>query len=64
LAFGSYWDVAPSNPVLGIYAAVTRSTFDGLNPNGWIPQQKISVEESLRAYTYPNGTRFCSLLDF
>ncbi len=51
LAFGTDWNVAPLNPLLGIYAAVTRRTLDGKNPNGWIPEQKISVEEAVRAYT-------------
>jgi predicted amidohydrolase YtcJ len=51
LAFGSDWFVAPPTPMEGIYAAVTRRTIDGKNPEGWVPQQKISVEESLRAYT-------------
>jgi predicted amidohydrolase YtcJ len=35
----------------GIYAAVTRRTTDGKNPQGWYPEQKISLEEALRAYT-------------
>jgi predicted amidohydrolase YtcJ len=51
LAFGSDWPVAPMDPLLGIYAAVTRRTLDGKNPDGWVPEQKISVEEALRAYT-------------
>ena len=51
LAFGSDWTVAPIDPLLGIYAAVTRRTLDGKHPEGWIPDQKISVEEALRAYT-------------
>jgi hypothetical protein len=51
LAFGTDWYVAPLNPMLGIYAAVTRRTLDDKNPGGWIPQQKISVEEAVRAYT-------------
>ncbi len=51
LAFGSDWTVAPLDPMTGIYAAVTRRTLDGKNPNGWMPEQKISVEESVRAYT-------------
>lgn len=51
LAFGSDWTVAPIDPLLGIYAAVTRRTLDGKNPGGWVPEQKISVEEALRAYT-------------
>jgi predicted amidohydrolase YtcJ len=54
LAFGSDWSVAPLDPVLGIYAAVTRRTLDGKNPGGWIPEQKITVEEALRAYTAGN----------
>lgn len=51
LAFGSDWTVAPLNPILGIKAAVTRQTLDGQHPNGWIPEQKISVDEAVRAYT-------------
>lgn len=51
LAFGSDWFVAPATPIEGIYAAVTRRTLDDKNPNGWIPEQKITVEEALRAYT-------------
>src|SRR2546425_11410399 len=51
LAFGTDWTVAPLNPLLSIYAAVTRRTLDGKNPNGWIPEQKISVEEAVCAYT-------------
>jgi len=51
LAFGSDWTVAPLNPMTGLKAAVTRQTLDGKNPNGWIPEQKITLEEALRAYT-------------
>jgi hypothetical protein len=51
LAFGSDWTVAPLDPLLGIYAAVTRRTTDGANPEGWVPEQKITVEEALAAYT-------------
>ena len=51
LAFGTDWTVAPLNPLLTIYAAVTRRTIDGKNANGWVPEQKISVEETVRAYT-------------
>jgi predicted amidohydrolase YtcJ len=52
LAFGSDSPVAPLNPLLGVYAAVTRRTLDDKNPNGWIPEQKISVEETVRAFTW------------
>jgi predicted amidohydrolase YtcJ len=51
LAFGSDWTVAPLDPVAGIYAAVTRATSDGKNPGGWIPEEKISVEQAVRGYT-------------
>ncbi|MEN8117153.1 MAG: amidohydrolase [Bacteroidota bacterium] len=51
VAFGSDWYVAPPVPLYGIYAAVTLSTLDDKNPGGWIPEQKISVEEALVAYT-------------
>ncbi len=51
LAFGTDWTVAPLNPMISIYAAVTRRTLDDKNPDGWIPEQKISVEEAVHAYT-------------
>ncbi|CAN5822597.1 amidohydrolase [soil metagenome] len=51
LAFGSDWFVAPPTPLEGIYAAATRRTLDDRNPSGWVPEQKILVEEALRAYT-------------
>jgi len=51
LAFGTDWTVAPLDPMLTIYAAVTRRTLDGKNPNGWVPEQRISVEEAVQAYT-------------
>jgi predicted amidohydrolase YtcJ len=55
LGFGSDWTVAPIDPLLGIYAAVTRRTLDGKNPEGWFPAQKITVDEALRAYTVENA---------
>jgi hypothetical protein len=51
VCFGSDWFVAPADPLAGIYAAVTRRTLDGAHPDGWVPAQKISVEQALRAYT-------------
>jgi len=51
VAFGSDWTVAPGIPLEGIYAAVTRRTLDGKNPDGWVPEQKITVEQALTAYT-------------
>jgi predicted amidohydrolase YtcJ len=55
LAFGSDWTVAPLDPLLGVYAAVTRRTLDGKHPDGWVPEQKISLAEALRAYTWGNA---------
>jgi predicted amidohydrolase YtcJ len=52
LAFGSDWPVAPLNVLEGIDAAVNRRTLDGKHLEGWFPQQKITVEEALRAYTW------------
>ena len=51
LAFGTDWPVAPLNPMLGLYAAVTRATLDGKNPDGWIPEEKIALPEAVEAYT-------------
>lgn len=51
MCFGTDWYVAPLNPLLGIYAAVTRRTLDDKNPEGWIPEQKISVEDAIKCYT-------------
>ncbi|MFN7946353.1 MAG: amidohydrolase [Blastocatellia bacterium] len=51
LAFGSDWFVAPMEPLMGIYAAATRRTLDGKHPQGWVPEEKITVAEAIRAYT-------------
>jgi predicted amidohydrolase YtcJ len=51
LAFGTDWNVAPLNPMLGIYAAITRATLDGKNPQGWVPEQKVTAAEAVEAYT-------------
>jgi predicted amidohydrolase YtcJ len=61
LAFGSDWTVAPLNPFEGIKAAVTRQTLDGKHPQGWVPEQKISVDEAVRAYTY--GSAYAEFAD-
>lgn len=55
VAFGSDWTVAPLDPLVGLYSAVTRRTLDNKNPEGWIPEQKITLEEALRSYTYENA---------
>jgi predicted amidohydrolase YtcJ len=51
LALGTDWNVAPLNPMLTLYAATTRATLDGKNPNGWFPEQKLTVKEAIEAYT-------------
>jgi predicted amidohydrolase YtcJ len=51
LAFGTDWPVAPLDPILGVYAAVTRATLDGKNSGGWIPEEKITLPEAIEAYT-------------
>ena len=55
LAFGSDSPVAPLNPLWGVYAAVTRRTLDDKNPTGWVPEQKISVDETIRAFTWASA---------
>ena len=61
LAFGSDWFVAPIDPLVGIYAATTRRTLDGKNPDGWIPEQKITVKQAVHAYTV--GSAFAESQD-
>lgn len=51
LAFGSDWPVAPLDVLAGIDAAVNRRTLDGKHPDGWFPEQRISVAEAVEAYT-------------
>jgi len=48
---GRVRNVAPLNPLEGIKAAVTRQTLDGKHPNGWNPEQKLTVDEAVRAFT-------------
>jgi hypothetical protein len=55
LTFGSDWEVTPLNPLEGIYAAVTRRTLDGSNPNGWFQEQRIRVEDAIMCYTKNNA---------
>nr|MDP2577939.1 amidohydrolase family protein [Candidatus Palauibacterales bacterium] len=60
LAFGSDWPGTnaswyPAKPLLGIYAAVTRQTLDGEPPGGWFPDERISVEDAIYAYTMGNA---------
>ncbi|HKU75916.1 MAG TPA: amidohydrolase [Pyrinomonadaceae bacterium] len=57
LSFGTDWPGTsaseyPINPMLGLYAAVTRQTITGQPAAGWFPSERISIEEAIRAYTY------------
>jgi predicted amidohydrolase YtcJ len=55
VTFGSDWPVAPLDPLTGLYGAITRRTIDGANPNGWLPDQKVSAEKALICYTRNNA---------
>jgi predicted amidohydrolase YtcJ len=61
LALGTDWTVAPLNPMLTLYAATMRATLDGKHPEGWVPEQKISIVEAVRAYT--SGSAFAEFQD-
>ncbi len=61
LAFGSDWTVAPMDVREGLYAALTRRTFDGANPGGWVPEEKIDLEEALTAYTW--GSAYAGFME-
>lgn len=57
LTFGTDWPGTsaaeyPIDPMLGIYAAVTRRTIEGEPQGGWFPEERIGIEDALRAYTY------------
>lgn len=57
LSFGSDWPGTsaseyPINPMLGLYAAVSRQTLTGQPEAGWFPDEKISIEDAIKAYTY------------
>ncbi len=51
VAFGTDWFVEPIDPRLTLYAAVTREFTEGGPEGGWFPEQKISLEEAITAYT-------------
>ncbi len=61
LAFGSDFPVEVANPFWGIYAAVTRQDEQGDPPGGWHPDQRLTMEETLRAFT--RGSAFASFDD-
>jgi predicted amidohydrolase YtcJ len=51
LSFGSDWPVSSHVPLDGVRVAVTRTTLDGRPPGGWLPQERLTVEQALTAYT-------------
>ncbi|MDP7295761.1 MAG: amidohydrolase family protein, partial [Vicinamibacterales bacterium] len=51
LALGTDWDAGPLDPMLTLHAAVTRATLDGWHPDGWMPAQKLTLEDAVEAYT-------------
>jgi predicted amidohydrolase YtcJ len=60
LSFGSDWPGTnaawyTSNPIIGMYAATTRQTLEGKPPEGWFPEERVSLETALRAYTTVNA---------
>ena len=55
VTFGSDWPVAPLDPLTGLFGAITRQTIDGANPKGWLPDQKVPVEQALICYTKNNA---------
>lgn len=61
LALGTDWTVAPLNPLLTLSAAVTRQTLDGKHPGGWFPEQRLALDEAVRAYTV--GSAFAEFSD-
>lgn len=55
VTFGSDFPVGPLDPLAGVFAAVARETIDGANPNGWLPEQKVTMAQTLGAYTRANA---------
>jgi len=52
IAFGTDWPVEPLDPMRGLYSAVTRKNIEGGYPDGgWFPEQRLTMDESLRLYT-------------
>jgi predicted amidohydrolase YtcJ len=51
IAFGTDWFVEPLNPMLGLYAAVTRQFPDGTPAGGWFPEERLTLEQAVEYYT-------------
>jgi predicted amidohydrolase YtcJ len=61
LAFGTDYDVEPINPLRGLYACVTREAIDGGPPSGWMPQEKLPLDDCIRAYT--SGSAYAEFME-
>jgi predicted amidohydrolase YtcJ len=61
LAFGTDYPVEPLNPMEGLYAAVTRKDRLGETGEGWFPEQKLTMEEAIKYYTY--GSAFAQFME-
>jgi predicted amidohydrolase YtcJ len=61
LAFGTDYQVEPLNPMEGLYAAVTRKERLGEPGDGWFPEQKLTMEEAIKYYTY--GSAYAQFMD-
>jgi predicted amidohydrolase YtcJ len=51
VCMGSDWPVAPIDPLTGLEAAVNRETLDGKNPDGWHPEQRVTLAQAMHSYT-------------
>lgn len=60
MAFGTDWPVAPLDPMRTVFGALTRIVPE-VHPEGWIPEQRIGVEEALVAYT--SGSAYAEFSD-
>ncbi len=50
-SMGSDSPVETFNPMKGIYEAVTRKDLEGKPEGGWLPEQALTVEKAIYAYT-------------
>jgi predicted amidohydrolase YtcJ len=61
LAFGTDYPVEPLNPMEGLYAAVTRKDRHGEEGGGWFPEQKLTMVEAIKYYTW--GSAYAQFMD-
>jgi hypothetical protein len=61
LAFGTDYDVEPINPLRGLYACATRELPEGGPEGGWMPEEKLPIEDCIRAYT--SGSAYAEFMD-